>query len=87
MDGDGTSLSRGVRLAAVALLLAGFAGPGSLGAQQVEERAPSRADERGTAAEGQHDDHDDHDEADEHDREHHVHEARRSARRSAGSAL
>ena len=58
MDGDGSSLCRGVRLAAAALLLAGFAGPGSLRAQRVEDRAAPRADERDTAAEGGHDDHD-----------------------------
>ena len=56
MDGDGSSLRRGVRLAAVALLLAGFAGPASLRAQQVENGAAPQADERDAAAEGGHDD-------------------------------
>ena len=80
MYGDGSSLRRGVRLAAVALLLAGFAGPGSLWAQQAEERPASPADERDAAAEGGHGEHghdrddrgrgeQDHDEAD-HDDDH-----------------
>ena len=46
MDGDGSSLRRGVWLAAVALLLVGFAVPRSLWAQQVEDQAASHADER-----------------------------------------
>ena len=65
MDGDGSSLRRGVRLAAIALLLAGFAGPGSLWARQVDDRAAPPADERDAAAEGGHYDHDEA-EADEH---------------------
>ena len=54
MDGDGSSLRRDVWLTAGALLLAGFAGPGPLWAQQVEDQAASRSDERDVAHEETH---------------------------------
>ena len=71
MGGDGSSLRRGVRVAAAALLLTGFALPGSLWAQQVEDRAASHADEQDGEAEAAEAAHD---EADSDDPAAHVHE-------------
>ena len=74
MSGDGSSLRRGAWLAAVGLLLAGFAGPRSAWAQQVEDQAASRADERDAAAEGGHEERDGHDEAESDHPAAHVHD-------------
>ncbi|MCY3964617.1 MAG: TonB-dependent receptor [Acidobacteria bacterium] len=74
MSGDSASLSRSVWLAAVALLLVGFAQPRSLWTQQVEDHAASHADEREAAAEGGDDEHDGYDEAGSDDPAAHVHE-------------
>ena len=74
MDSNGSSLRRGVWLAAVALLLAGFAGPRSLWAQQVEDQAASHADERDAAAEGGREERDGHGEAESDHPAAHVHD-------------